>query len=140
MRDSVVLPAPDGDDNTSIRPRRAIVVLLLPRAILFQVLHLLAELLDHGLELQPDVGQFEIVGLGAQGIRFAVELLGEKVELAPNRTAVGNHFLACSTCATRRSSSSRISILVASMIASWCSRSASKRWDASSNVANCSAS
>ena len=31
MRDSVVLPAPDGDDSTSISPRRAIVLLLRAR-------------------------------------------------------------------------------------------------------------
>ena len=130
MRDSVVLPAPDGDDSTSIRPRRAIRLAFAPsRAIaLLQVLHLLAELLDHGLELQPDIGQFDVVGFGAQRIGFAVELLGQEIELAADRRRRRRSAsCACATCAASRSSSSRMSALVASRIASWCSRSASKR-------------
>ena len=35
---------------------------------LFHVLHLLAELLDRGSQLHADIGEFEIVGLGAQRI------------------------------------------------------------------------
>ena len=90
MRDSVVLPAPDGDDSTSIRPRRAIGLgSWHARHRSLQVLHLLAELLDHGLELQADIGQLDVVGLGAQRIRFAVELLRQKIELAADRAAVG---------------------------------------------------
>src|SRR6185436_20789821 len=64
-----------------------------PAPSLLQVLHLLAELLDHGLELQPDIGQFQVVRLRAQCIRFAIELLGEKVELAPDRAAAGDQLV-----------------------------------------------
>ena len=53
----------------------------------FQVLHLLAELLDHGLQFQTDVGQLDVVRLRAQRIGFAVELLRQEVELAPDRAA-----------------------------------------------------
>src|SRR6266567_8258182 len=50
----------------------------------FQILHLLAELLDHGLELKPDVRQLDIVRLRAQRIALAVELLRQEIELAPD--------------------------------------------------------
>lgn len=52
--DSVVLPAPEGDDSTNSSPRRA-----MPDdvATLLNVLHLLAKLIDHGFELQPDMGK-----------------------------------------------------------------------------------
>src|SRR5262249_4369424 len=132
MRESVVLPAPDGEDRTSIRPRRAIAsfgadgrdAVALPAALraeaflppvgfrpvflrsvfvrpvfaagtlaissprsaaanrfllehdrfrkpvptfrdhaLFQILHLLAKLLDHRLELEPDIGERHVVRL-----------------------------------------------------------------------------
>ena len=59
----------------------------------FQVLHLLAELLDHGLEFKSDIGELNIVRFGAQGVRFAVEFLGEKVEAAPDRAALGDQAL-----------------------------------------------
>src|SRR4051812_37323586 len=81
-RDKVVLPAPEGDDKTNISPR------LFMRS--FQVLHLLAELLDDGFELKPDIGEFDVVRLGAQGIRFAVEFLGQEIEPAADRAAVSH--------------------------------------------------
>jgi hypothetical protein len=52
MRESVVLPAPDGEERTNINPRRAMLVrFFFPLAIffLFHVLNLLAELLHRGL-------------------------------------------------------------------------------------------
>src|SRR5262249_32810418 len=61
------------EDSTSIRPRRAIIASL-------QILHLLAELLDHALELEADIGEIDVVRFGAQGVGLAVELLGEEVE------------------------------------------------------------
>ena len=64
-------------------PRRAVI----GRCGSFQVLHLLAELLDHGLQLQPDIGQLDVVRLRAQRIGFAVELLRQEVELAADRAA-----------------------------------------------------
>src|SRR5262245_60005579 len=98
MRDNVVLPAPDGEDSTSMSPRRAIASLprpcfepLAPLAALFKVLHLLAELLDQALELEPDIGELEIVRLGAQRVGLAVELLRQEVEPAADRAAVAQH-------------------------------------------------
>ena len=51
----------------------------------FEVLHLLAELLDHALQLEADIGQFDVVRLGAQRIGFAVEFLRQEIEPAPDR-------------------------------------------------------
>ena len=94
-RDSVVLPAPEGDDSTSISPRRAIVALLPLRLRhrSLQVLHLLAELLDHAFQLQADIGELDVVGLGGERIRFAVEFLRQKIEPAADRPAVGDQLL-----------------------------------------------
>ena len=64
----------------------------------FQVLHLLAELLDHALELQADIGELHIVRLGAQRVGFAIELLSQEIEPAADRAAVGDQPLACATC------------------------------------------
>src|SRR3981081_2322910 len=92
MRDNVVLPAPEGEDSTSRSPLRAIASLCRPRGCpaipLLQVLDLLAELLDQALELEPDIGQLHVARLGAQRVGLAVELLGEKIELAADRAAV----------------------------------------------------
>ena len=58
-RESVDLPAPDGEDNTSIKPRREI---LIGRSFgSLNVLHLLTKLVDGGLEVDADVRQFDIV-------------------------------------------------------------------------------
>jgi hypothetical protein len=43
--------------------------------LLFQILHLFAKLLDHTLEFETDIGKVEVIGFGAQSIRFAVKLL-----------------------------------------------------------------
>src|SRR6478672_1021276 len=93
IRDKVVFPAPDGDDRTSMSPRRAMTVdldfWLAARAIsLFQVLHLLAELFDHALELEPDIGQRDIVRFRADRIGLAIELLRQKIEPATDGAAV----------------------------------------------------
>src|SRR4029079_11705657 len=79
-RANVVLPAPDGDDKTSINPLRAESI-----SPSFDVLHLLAQLIDHGLELHAGAADLEIGGLGADRVGFAVELLCEKIELPPDR-------------------------------------------------------
>src|SRR5262245_31458384 len=57
-----------------------------------EVLHLLPELLDHALELKPDIGQLDLIGFGGQRIRFAMEFLRQKIELAPDCAAVGEKF------------------------------------------------
>ncbi len=47
---------------------------------LFDVLGLFAEAFEFGLEGDDGVGDFGVVGLGADGVDFAAELLGEEVE------------------------------------------------------------
>ena len=54
LRDKVVLPAPEGDDSTSRSPRRAMLIWL----FLLNILDLLAELIDNGLQLKADGGEF----------------------------------------------------------------------------------
>ena len=71
LRESVVLPAPDGEDRTSIKPRRATVLCFAaPASSLFHILDLLAELFDRGLQLKPDIGELDIIGLGAERVRL----------------------------------------------------------------------
>ena len=59
-RDSVVLPAPEGDDMTSSRPRRGMSVM---DCSSLDVLDLLAQLVDDGLEVEADRGQRPVGGL-----------------------------------------------------------------------------
>src|SRR5262249_39835122 len=85
-RASVVLPAPDGEDSTSSIPLRLMrgppaVPASLPVSL--NVLHLLAHLVDDGLELEARPCRLGVVGLGAERIGLAVELLGQEVEPAP---------------------------------------------------------
>ena len=73
MRESVLLPAPEGEDKTNIIPRRATTGGAWGRVdvsamLLFQVLHLLAELLDDTFELKADIGELYVVRLGAECI------------------------------------------------------------------------
>src|ERR1700759_2592094 len=77
-RDKVVLPAPDGEDSTSIKPRRCISL---------DILGLLAELVDHCLQRQPDPRQCAIGGFGTKRFGFAVEFLGQEIEFAAHRLA-----------------------------------------------------
>ena len=85
LRVSVVLPAPEGEDSTSIRPRRAMRRVMSLAS--FDVLHLLAQLVDHGLQLEADRGQRAVVGLGAERVGLAVEFLRQEVEPAADRRA-----------------------------------------------------
>src|SRR5262245_12086169 len=80
-RASVVLPAPEGEDSTSSIPRRPMREPPVTPASLpvpLNVLHLLAHLIDHRLELEPRPRRLRIVGLGAERIGLAVELLGQE--------------------------------------------------------------
>src|SRR5262245_12734526 len=90
MRDSVVLPAPDGEDSTNIRPRRATPSALWPPAAIasLQILDLFAELLDDVLHLEPGIGELDVVRLGAAGIDLAVEFLRQEIEAAADRPAL----------------------------------------------------
>src|SRR5439155_21280242 len=79
---SVVLPAPEGDDITRRMPRRGIWVCA---DCLFNVLHLLAELIDNRLQFKSDCRQGSVRRFRAQRIGLAVEFLREKIELAADR-------------------------------------------------------
>ena len=63
---------------------------LLPTPWSFDVLHLLAQLVDNGLQLEAIAGDVGIVGLRAQRVGFAVELLRQELELAPDRLLRGD--------------------------------------------------
>src|SRR5689334_7483782 len=80
-RASVVLPAPEGDDSTRSRPRRAMRggEML---ASLLNVLHLLSHLVDHHFQGEPRARYLRGVRLGAQRIGLAIELLRQEIELA----------------------------------------------------------
>src|SRR3954466_15846060 len=74
---SVVLPAPDGDDTTIRRPRAASVIS--PKRSL-HVLNLLAQPLDLGFGVDDARGDGGRLRLGADGVDLAVQLLRQKVE------------------------------------------------------------
>src|SRR5207302_67978 len=52
-----------------------------------QILNLLAELLDDALELEPDIGELDVIRLGAQRVGLALQLLREEIQPAPDGTA-----------------------------------------------------
>src|SRR5262245_600634 len=79
-RASVVLPAPEGEDKTNSRPRLSIFGSGECGLVSLNVLHLLAHLIDHRLQFQAGARRLLVVGLGAQGIGFAVELMSQKIE------------------------------------------------------------
>src|SRR5437763_17115928 len=87
-RDSVDFPAPDGEDTTSIRPRRAMSALILNLS--FDVLYLLAKLIDHGFQREPDMGELNIRGFRTQSIRLPVKFLCKEIEFAPSRLLAGD--------------------------------------------------
>src|SRR5258706_10501936 len=82
-RAKVDLPAPDGEDTTSINPRRAMAVPILNP--LFDVLHLLAKLVDHRLQRQSHMGELNVGGFRTQRIRLTVKFLCKEIELAAGR-------------------------------------------------------
>src|ERR1044072_2130876 len=94
LREIVVLPAPEGEERTSISPRRltsmkpddAGAVITLESSSL-DVLDVLAQLLDRRLQVEPDAGEADIGALGAERVGLAVEFLAEEIELASHRTA-----------------------------------------------------
>src|SRR5690348_10218042 len=83
IRDSVVLPAPDGDESTSMSPRRRASIAL-PDG-LFDILGLLSKLVDDRLEAKTDAREFDVRRLGTKRIGLAIELLCEKVEFSAGR-------------------------------------------------------
>src|SRR5882762_2773333 len=75
---SVVLPVPDGADTMKSSPRLAGET----GARLFDILHLLAHLLELRLRVDDQLGHAEAVGLGADRVHLAVHLLQQEIELA----------------------------------------------------------
>src|SRR5262245_54026185 len=84
-REIEVLPAPEGEDSTSINPRREIS----PCSSLFDIRGLLAQPVDRRLEREAGAREVHGRRLRAQRVGLAVKLLGEEVELAPDRAALG---------------------------------------------------
>src|SRR6185436_11524235 len=80
-RDSVVLPAPEGEDKTSIRPRRWIAA----ASASFDILDLLPHALDGAFQIDADSRQLDVGRLRTQRIGLAIELLAEEIELAADR-------------------------------------------------------
>src|SRR3990172_4806534 len=91
-RDSVVLPAPEGDDNTSMRPLLAMPVSISPS---LDVLDLLAQLIDDGLELEPGPADLDVGSFRADRVRLAIELLRQKFEFASNRLVALDELVGC---------------------------------------------
>src|SRR5688500_1333699 len=91
-RVSVVLPAPEGDEITNSSPRRLICVCPVD---LFNVLHLLAHLIDHRLEGKANGAQGPVLRFGAKSVGFAVKLLGEKIKFAAHRSGIVLQELKC---------------------------------------------
>ena len=56
--------------------------------LLFNVLHLFAQLIDRDFKVNADARELDIAGLRAQGIGFAIELLTNEIELATDRLAL----------------------------------------------------
>src|SRR5215813_3292919 len=93
MRDSVVLPAPDGEDSTNIRPRRSTPSNPWPPAAIasLQILDLFAELLDDILHLEPGIGELDVVRFRAAGIDLAIELLRQEIKPPADRSALAEN-------------------------------------------------
>src|SRR5215212_2960366 len=70
---TVVFPVPDGAEITNRRPRR-------PGS--FDILHLLAHLLELGLQRDDRLGHRRTFRLGTDGVHFAIHLLQQEVQLA----------------------------------------------------------
>src|SRR5690242_16530562 len=96
FREIVVLPAPEGEERTSISPRRLTSMkpddpaAVLIKSSSLDVLDLLAQLLDRRLQVDADAGEADIGTLGAERVGLAVEFLAEEVELAPDGAALGD--------------------------------------------------
>src|SRR5271170_1216660 len=97
--------------------------------ISLDVLHLLAELLDLGSQFKPLRGEADVIGLGAEGACLARQLLGEEIEPPSDRPPPSISARAAATWVLSRSSSSRMSALAASRIASWWRRFSSRPRD-----------
>src|ERR1700730_14477552 len=94
IRVKVVLPAPDGEERISIRPRpRVLAVCSFAErssscTSLLDILDLFAELLYLDAQFEAEPRQARVVRFGAQGIGFAGKFLGKEVEPAAGRAAL----------------------------------------------------
>ena len=73
---------------------------------LLDVLDLLTDLLDLGLEVDDHLCNVRILALGADGVRLAVELLNEEVRLAADRDPDSSIWRSCAMWLRRRTVSS----------------------------------
>src|SRR6187551_1482687 len=85
-RQSVVLPAPDGDETTMRSPRgfwSVMVMMAYSNGALFDVLDLLAEALELGLHVDDARGDLARLRFAADGVHLSVDLLRQEVEPTP---------------------------------------------------------
>src|ERR1700737_5348156 len=86
LRGKVVLPAPDGEERISIKPRpRALAVCSFAERssrckFLLDILDLFAELLDLDAQFEAEPRQARVIRFGAQGIGFPGTFLGKEGE------------------------------------------------------------
>src|SRR6202023_1532392 len=98
IRVKVVLPAPDGEERISIKPRpRALAVCSFAERssrckFLLDILDLFAELLDLDAQFEAEPRQARVVRLGAKHIGLARKFLGKEVEPAAGRAALRQEF------------------------------------------------
>src|ERR1700730_14614205 len=91
IRVKVVLPAPDGEERISIKPRPRVLAVcsFAERSsrckFLLDILDLFAELLDLDAQFEAELRQARVVGLGAKRIGLARKFLGKEVEPAAGR-------------------------------------------------------
>src|SRR5712691_2199491 len=81
---SVVLPAPEGPETMNRVPSEW---------KLLDILNLLADALDFGLQFYNEGSQHRRARLGTHRVDLAQHFLGEEVEFLPRRLASGDRFL-----------------------------------------------
>src|SRR5256885_15201209 len=86
----LLLPPPEGAATTNRQPDAGgpWVVMVIDARCSFDVLHLLAHLLDEDLELQGDLRHLGVDRLGAQGVGLAVQLLGQEIQALAGAAAL----------------------------------------------------
>src|ERR1700737_1528730 len=99
IRVKVVLPAPDGDEGISIKPRpRALAVCSFAERssrckFLLDILDLFAELFDLAAQFEAEPRQARVIRFGAQGIGFPGTFLGKEGEPGAGRPALRQKFV-----------------------------------------------
>ncbi len=94
LRIRVVLPAPDGAESRKSSPCvRAASNAAGGGVRSFDILHLLPDLFTEQPGIQPELHDARVAAFGAQGIELAQQLLGEEVEVPPDRPAAPRNLL-----------------------------------------------